>query len=435
MKRLITLGLLLSFFANAQAQNEYDWELVYEQDGHEFNYIDMYDYLTGIAVGKNGLVMMTENGGESWIDYSNPDLGDLIQIDVANKDTAFMTNGTDIFRTYNRGKDWTNLGNKGSKIIDINSTLHMDGWLTMACEGAELYMSHSLGDKWYKIENRSILSSNEKLIKFVGFMLRGDSLFGIYSAGIEYRFTLGSFDKWVNDNDPMIGSNTLMTKMNNVMDFHRLAYGGSQWFGYDNNYYFFLDNGTVSVRCSTATEQINSGSIYQIWTPDLTRKPGYAVGENGYIMSHKPAGKSYGEMVADTTSPTDKDLNWIDLGKGYNPEYDEFINDEMTFMVVGDGVILRKRFEWEPEPVSMRDNTPTPFDFKLFPNPSVGQANLRLSAVNENTLIQVYNANGVLVQQMEPTSLTMVLGNLSQGLYFVKVRNGQGEKVKKLLVY
>jgi hypothetical protein len=435
MKRLLTLSLAIIFFANAQAQNEYDWELVYEKEGYEFTYIDMYDYLTGIAVGKNGLVMMTENGGESWVDYSNPDLGDIIQMDVANKDTAFMTNGIDVFRTYNRGKEWTNLGNKGSKIIDVNTTLHMNGWLTMACEGAELYISHSMGDKWYKVENRSILNENEILIKFEGFMFEGDTLFGIYAAGYEYRWAHGDFNKWENKNDPMIGSNTLMTQMNNTFDFHHKIYGGSQWFGYDNNYYFFLDNGTVSVRCSTATEQINSGALFQIWRPDLKRKPGYAVGENGYIMSHQPDNKSYGEMVADTTSPTNKDLNWIDLGCKYLLQYKNFSETELTFMVVGDGVILRKRFEWEPEPVSIQENIATPFDFKLFPNPSAGQTNLRLSAVNENTLIEVYNANGVLVNHINPTSKTISIEGLSQGLYFVKVRNEQGEKVKKLLVY
>jgi len=64
------------------------------------------------------------------------------------------------------------------------------------------------------------------------------------------------------------------------------------------------------------------------------------------------------------------------------------------------------------------------FQVKLFPNPTDGKVNIHLEeGLEENIKIQVFNANGNLVQNLEGVSKTSILdiANFPSGLYFVKV--------------
>ena len=135
-------------------------------------------------------------------------------------------------------------------------------------------------------------------------------------------------------------------------------------------------------------------------------------------------------MVDDNSSPTNNDLNWIDMGMPghYNKKYDYWTMsvDTLSFIVVGDGVILRKRFNWEPDPVSVYENTTTTIFASVFPNPSNGSVNVVVPN-NEGVLnVTLYSINGVELRRLQTKGSKMELSNLISGVYLVNIKTRNG---------
>ena len=64
--------------------------------------------------------------------------------------------------------------------------------------------------------------------------------------------------------------------------------------------------------------------------------------------------------------------------------------------------------------------------WKIFPNPASGTLNIEFAGNNRLEQIQVYNAAGILMQDMEITSPWEInLANLPKGLYFIRLKNNQ----------
>lgn len=74
---------------------------------------------------------------------------------------------------------------------------------------------------------------------------------------------------------------------------------------------------------------------------------------------------------------------------------------------------------------------------KLYPNPSNGLVNLELNNVNnENLQVEVYNVIGKLIYKAQITeNVTEInLTEMSSGIYYVSVNNGNAKKVSKLMI-
>ena len=79
------------------------------------------------------------------------------------------------------------------------------------------------------------------------------------------------------------------------------------------------------------------------------------------------------------------------------------------------------------------------YNYRIFPNPAKGGANLEFDVQVEKGTIMIYNSNGHLVQKFEwnkPTEnkLNIPLENLSKGIYFISVNDEQNLLFRQKLI-
>ena len=95
----------------------------------------------------------------------------------------------------------------------------------------------------------------------------------------------------------------------------------------------------------------------------------------------------------------------------------------------------------EINPTSIKTNATSNVSFEVYPNPTKGETNLKINAVNAgNTNVVVVNTLGQVVysKQIELTvginTLQLDANNFANGLYTVMVESQNGSMVKKLTV-
>lgn len=159
---------------------------------------------------------------------------------------------------------------------------------------------------------------------------------------------------------------------------------------------------------------------------------GFAVGDSGRIEEVATNGFGIPKQI---TSPTTKDLNWIDWGA--DPETESLFG-VATFCAVGDGVILRKRWGWEPVSAPrIANNVRT----NLYPNPS--QEHFKIEgngwATGEPVTVRLYSLSGVLVKKLyhgvpENGDLSVEVNEASEsGIYVVELRSKTKRVLKRLI--
>jgi len=90
------------------------WAVIYDVAGPWLKSITFIDTLHGFAVGDNGTILTTTNGGNTWIQISTPIQRDFNAITFINADTGYIVGGTPtglcrrtILRSVNRGSNWS----------------------------------------------------------------------------------------------------------------------------------------------------------------------------------------------------------------------------------------------------------------------------------------------------------------------------------------
>ncbi|NOY48265.1 MAG: T9SS type A sorting domain-containing protein, partial [Chlorobi bacterium] len=72
-------------------------------------------------------------------------------------------------------------------------------------------------------------------------------------------------------------------------------------------------------------------------------------------------------------------------------------------------------------------------DIKLYPNPAKGE--FRIEGLLENSQLEIYNLNGVLVLNLNNYKGKRVdVSSLSASVYFVKISNSNATRVKRLII-
>lgn len=77
--------------------------------------------------------------------------------------------------------------------------------------------------------------------------------------------------------------------------------------------------------------------------------------------------------------------------------------------------------------ISDKESPNEKINYRIFPNPTKGEANLEIGAGMEKGTVVIYNSNGHLVNKFDwdkPTNnnkLSIPLENLSMGIYFINV--------------
>ena len=122
---IISSFLLILFITNiANSQTGWFWQYPYPQ-GNELYDIQFVSKDTALAVGYNGTVIKTINGGINWslLNFGNKLSTDLNTLYFINSQTGFV-GGNNLFKTTNGGINWYSLSFTGNikKIYFINDS-------------------------------------------------------------------------------------------------------------------------------------------------------------------------------------------------------------------------------------------------------------------------------------------------------------------------
>jgi len=434
--RPLLVFVFLSAVTFAFAQDFSDWKIVYEEEGDVINKVDFYDHLYGVAVGNDGLVLVTEDGGENWDDYSDASMGDLHHVDLITKDLFFANSSTEVFRSEDAGENWKKVFSNAS--VDIN-TVSKSPYLGadmvfISCDDGILFSSNSNGDKWFRQNLHGHVSKTDRILYCTGGSFDGfpDSIFQFVTTELGWGQSLDDFETIDKTGDYLDGSKLHIFV--DQMGFSEAWFGDDRiYIGEDNKAVYKGGNG-VGPLLSSSSNTINCC----IWARRLFSEDwfGWAVGPSGYISgSTKGTTANFKKEV----SPTDKDLNWIAYAGNYLGN-DSKAFTEATFCIVGDGVILQKRMNWDPDPVGLPRISHKVYT-EVYPNPFDAYFTIETEGWDKNEQIQarLYDINGTLIKDLYSGALPngtlqlQVVEELQQGVYFMELTSASKKEVKRLV--
>ncbi|MFY0673876.1 MAG: T9SS type A sorting domain-containing protein [Bacteroidia bacterium] len=430
MKNWLFGALLMLGCGQLWAQTEYDWEIVFENENVTFTYIDFWDHLTATAVGKNGAVYRTDDGGESWVNQSDARFGDITCLEVTNPDTAFFTNGRKVFRTFDGGETWKEILTSFTPINTIRCELHNSNSLYVAGDSSLIMVSKNFGDTWYRKSPLAIMFQNENIIDLLAGPYRGDTSYALNTSVFDERITIDNLET-IHENRDFSPNGEKLVDVNQCYEFSKPLMG-LKWQLFDNNRFIYWSFAGVISSYEGSKEQINGGAFHYRWQDDLKFPLAYSVGNNGYIVKLKNF--RFKALEQDTTSPTDKNLNWIDFGCHYFPKYKLHGNDIITFMSVGDGIIIRKRFDWKPGGVNVKNAPTAELKVNVFPNPANDLVNISITNHDENYQIDVISVDGKVVQSINANSSITQISGLQKGTYVIRIYSAEASVFKKLII-
>ncbi|MFY0673744.1 MAG: T9SS type A sorting domain-containing protein [Bacteroidia bacterium] len=432
MKNWLFGLLMLIGGGNLLAQTEYDWEIIYEKEGVVLNTCDNWKFDRIVAMGDNGAVLRSYNKGQTWEDVSDATLGNITCIDLVDNDTIFASNGYDVFRSFDFGDSWEKVFTSDDKINYVGADFLSFRTVFLAGNSGTLLLSNDFGDNWRNPDVNSILDENEVVFSVAAFKHKGDTGYLVNTSITHELAVEDNFTKIFNKSD---WGEQQTSKVKYFGDEVSGLFGGHYAFiNTDNSVGMRNNSGTIGWSFNNAKKNINSVESYAWFTNNTDNMLTYAVGENGYIMKAKSLGAK--SMIDDDSSPTSSDLNWIDMGHPgrYRKKYDYWTmsGDTVSFIAVGDGIIIRKRFNWEPEPVSIGETTT--ISVSVFPNPSSGSVNVVVLNIEGTLNVQVVSMSGQLVFSQSANQDQFTIQGLAKGIYTVRVASEQGISVKKLVV-
>lgn len=115
--------------------NSKTWQKVFERDFGDLNDVYFIDANKGFICGDQGIMYMTEDGGNNWTqidqNWSSVYPYDIEEIKFFNEDIGYLrmgTNGT-LFKTIDGGLTWNKEGNYGGNVITFapDSTIYIAG--------------------------------------------------------------------------------------------------------------------------------------------------------------------------------------------------------------------------------------------------------------------------------------------------------------------
>lgn len=432
---VMVLLLLVSRPTFAQV---YDWEVVVENDDWNLRAIDFWSELSAIAVGDNGLVVRTDNGGRTWQDLSDPSFGDISFIEVVSLDTAYMTNGQQVYMTIDGGGKWQLIFTAKQRVNGIYGEMHWDDNIYLACDKGELWVSGSLGKKWYQRDTKGLVATDDDILMVVGGVITGekDTVYALTTSNGGYQLTTNEFDTWKFTQEFFFWKGQKKVKaVHEHLDYTPQYLGTDHIFFSEENEVTCLNGDYPTIHCDYARKKINGGTLIPTWEGN-NNTYGWLVGDEGYMMESKGSYRDFAEI----DSITQRDLHWVDYGSNLHPEFDWWHAMEyITVLAVGDGVILRKTMGWKPLPTQVFKQPENVLKLNVYPNPSNGVGYVDLYGVDgKSGVLSVYDLRGVRLKTVFDgpftEGMTLQIAGLTAGVYIVELVAEDRRATQKLVI-
>ena len=162
MKHLLLIGLCLVFKANAQNFTDFTWQHP-QYGGHSLNEVKHISGQTFIAVGDQGMLLMTYDNGQTWSMKQQQTLKNFKTIWVRNPNDilvagSYDNSGLELYRTINGGETW-NLTYSNNAVSANDMQFPTDSIGYIVGNIGKVLRTEDAGASWTDISNSSINGS------------------------------------------------------------------------------------------------------------------------------------------------------------------------------------------------------------------------------------------------------------------------------------
>lgn len=428
MKHILLYAIAFVMVINcANAQ----WTQLNSPTTKTLNAVSFFNARLGYAVGANGTVLRTKDGGDSWSIMASPDTANLTSVVVIDSTVLLVTTGNTngnsaVYKSTTSGSTW-------HKVLHDNlpfyATQTHDGKLFAM--SVYLYSSNDGGETW-KPEKRLNSTSAYTDIEFpddaTGYI--GGNIRGQYTYNPEFLRSTDGGNKW-HESYPFAFPDTSGFTCFNAMNADTI-------FMFTNYFKHFREKkntelllitrfhlkGTVGdtvwnfkakVQIDSMEDVINDCKFFEGGS-------GYSAGNIGIIYHTTTYGKKWNKEYTGRT--TIHGIYMQNENKGY---------------AVGEyGLILRR----QDTTAALRTSSTETMTVKVYPNPASNSSTVSFSlARSANVIVQLSNERGAIVytqaKQYSAGSYQQLIpvANLQRGLYHITlIVNGKVEGRSQLLV-
>ncbi len=398
MKNFMTQFLLIVAFMLSVVMTYAQWQPLTSGTTETLLDIHFLNPSYGAVVGTGGTVLLTDDGGDSWINVGtiNQDLG---SVRVLGVDTILVAgqNTFDgaVFLTTNGGLDWT-LVTDGARLDETSN-----GVFALAYGGIQ--SSADQGAQW---QDQGLDLGGTLLMEQLSF---ADDDFGLIAGNVSGFIGYSTYGFFSDD-----GGNTWLEWY--VFDFpntnawtHAAFAGPDTVYLFTNQYEHFVPGDTNRVvRMTDFFRETMDG--YDVWRF-------YAEVVNSFLPNYVVDAHFFDGQLGYATSLDGNILKTLDGGATWTSDYlttDSLRSiyawsEDLMFAAGSNGQILRLGQVNQTKNASVLDMT-------LFPNPTTGALTLQGVSEDRGQLL-IFNALGELIQTQIWQHETIQMDQLPAGIY------------------
>lgn len=414
MRTLIIL-VIAGLSIPGAAQN-YTWSLQVSGTSQWLNDITFTDLLHGCAVGTNGTIISTGNGGESWIPRTSGTSEELRSVYFLNQDTGWVAGGTSqpiLLHTTDGGSSWSSIDTEFSGALSLSDIEFSDALSGFAISEDQVYRTSDGGTTW---EPGSFSPLSASVLKLEDLFILSDA-----SA-----FVCGKYRNKANETLPVV--------------FENMSLPNGQWLPQGSG--VFDPGDTITALCFTGSRTgfsgSTSGKVY-IMRPEGTAFPRpWALNfdtEKGRVHSIEFPSEMHG-MLNVTGEMDGQEVQFIyhtaDTGSTWSADPDlipELINGTLSAPDVNHAWIAGSQGKIykgvRVDPVSVK--TVEPVSVTVMPNPFTATLVIESPVNLKGARFELLDLTGKIIRsgQMEDASNRLTLNgldDLNNGIYLLRIR-------------
>jgi photosystem II stability/assembly factor-like uncharacterized protein len=402
MKRSLTLVVIL-FLTSKLVLSQWTQQI----SGISTHLNDVYflNADTGFAVGDNGVILKTSDGGNDWIQKSSGTTLSVYDVFFVNETIGYASGHTFFLKTTDGGNNWT-LFPSTKALYSVWFVSEMVGYVVgtpdnyngVICKTNDGGITFTDYSTFFDIPLTRIQFLNDSVGFAYGFEMITGSGPGNQYPHVEILKTIDRGLTWLKvfDETYFWGLNIFFTDENTCFlpstgGMYKMVYNGTSWVEFS-----FPAAFTTLRSCHFPNDST-----------------GHMVGDNGKIYSSIDCGQTYTEQYSNTT-------NWL------NSVF--FITSDIGYVVGRNGTILKTINGTTINDIQSNNSIMISF----FPNPVIDKFTID---INDFANLEIINIQGQIVYTKSLTEKSNILdiSNLRSGVYTLRIKTDRGIAIRKLI--